>query len=437
MSEKDINYQKEKFIFPDENGNIYFFENKKDEKNLGVENKEEIKNIYSIKNFLIKFILFIVIIIILIESNLITSQKNNKKKITEKKDNSPIAEELNKPNNINNINNQSDKYDNTDNINTETDTSIETKTDIPNDIKTDTPKDITTDTPIEIKTDSPREINTDIIPTDAITDLENEQSENIQEQKNLLTIYICTHKDFPDKINNRTYYKILCDRTDQLRNKYSLDIITTDKDNELYPKNRGYSECSKIYYIWKQFKNGNITSEYVGFNHYRRIFTFKNNIPNLTEIFNKHDAILHSGYDLKATIREHYNKYHFPNFLNDVIEIIKQNFTNYYEIALKSLERKKMNKCNIFLMKSEKFVEYGEFLFGVLMEFDRRHNLKNDDDLKRFVLQEFSKTQNNGMRNNNVDYQSRVEAFLSERISQIFYDYHFKNPLEIKVTNLS
>ena len=88
-------------------------------------------------------------------------------------------------------------------------------------------------------------------------------------------------------------------------------------------------------------------------------------------------------------------------------------------------------------MKSEKFVEYGEFLFGVLMEFDRRHNLKNDDDLKRFVLQEFSKTQNNGMRNNNVDYQSRVEAFLSERISQIFYDYHFKNPLEIKVTNLS
>ena len=123
--------------------------------------------------------------------------------------------------------------------------------------------------------------------------------------------------------------------------------------------------------------------------------------------------------------------------MDEVIEIIKQNFSEYYEIALKSLERKKMNICNIFIMKSEKFVEYGEFLFGVLMEFDRRHNLKTDDDLIRFVIQEFPKTEKNGKRSYNADYQSRVEAFLSERISQIFYDYHFKNPLEIKVTNLN
>ena len=276
----------------------------------------------------------------------------------------------------------------------------------------------------------------------------NEKSENSEKSKNSentdfnnfgssesnTNLYICTHIDFPNEINNKKFYKILCDKKEQLKNKYSLEIIETYKDNELYPKNRGYSECSKIFYIWKKYKNGEISSEYVGFNHYRRVFKFKNNVPNLTDTFKNYDIILHKEYDLRETIQDQFANYHFADFLDEVMEIIKDNFTEYYPTAMKSIKRTKINICNIFIMKKEYFIIYGEFLFGVLMEFDRRHNLKTDEDIKNFIVQEIIRT---GKKNYNVDYQSRVEAFLSERISQIFYDHHFKKPLQIEVTRLS
>ena len=47
------------------------------------------------------------------------------------------------------------------------------------------------------------------------------------------------------------------------------------------------------------------------------------------------------------------------------------------------------------------------------------------------------KSQKQKKKNANISYQRRVEAFLSERISQIFYDYHFKNPMQIGVVKLN
>ena len=45
-----------------------------------------------------------------------------------------------------------------------------------------------------------------------------------------------------------------------------------------------------------------------------------------------------------------------------------------------------MSSNNIFIMKNEDFINYGEFVFGVLLEFDRRHNLKTDDDIQKFII---------------------------------------------------
>lgn len=250
-----------------------------------------------------------------------------------------------------------------------------------------------------------------------------------------MNLYICTHTDFPDKINNKTYYKIICDRRDQLSQSYSLEIIPTEKDNELYPKSYGYCECSKMYYIWKQYKSGNISSKYVGFNHYSRIFEFKNNVPNLTDIFNKYDAILRDYYFIKGTtIKGQFANDHFVEFLDEALEIIKNNYTEYYQTALNTMKRTKINLCNIFIMKQEHFIKYGEFVFGVLLEFDRRHNLKTNQDIKNFIIQEVQKTKR---RNIDINYQSRLQGFLAERISQIFYDHHFKNILTIRTTGLN
>ena len=243
-----------------------------------------------------------------------------------------------------------------------------------------------------------------------------------------LNIYIVTHKDFNNTLNNQ-YYKIICDNKTQLLNQYQIEIIETYKNNELYSKKRGYCEGSKIYYIWKNYKQKKIVSKYVGFVHYRRFFNFTNNIPNLDEIFTKYDAIINTKIIFDTSVKTQFSNCHFKKFLDEIEEIIKENFTEYYPQSQKTLYRKVMNCCNIFIMKKEDFINYGEFVFGVLLEFDRRHNLKNDKDIQDLIELEIKRT---GKLTNKA-YQCRQEGFLMERISSIFYDYKFEKRLEIPI----
>jgi hypothetical protein len=254
---------------------------------------------------------------------------------------------------------------------------------------------------------------------------------NFVYKENFLNIYIITHKDFNNKISN-SYYKILCDDCSQLKNKYKLQLISSHIDNELYIKKIGYCEGSKMYYIWKNYKNNKINTKYIGFNHYRRIFSFLNKIPNLNNIFKKYDVILKKTFYLKnENIKEQYSKYHIGKNMDEIIDIIKVNFTNYYITALKTMNMLNVSFCNIFIMKRNDFIEYGEFVFGVLFEFDRRNNLKNDNDIKNYIKNNFINKTKVDTIINTIDYQRRVEAFLLERLSNIYYNFKFKKKFEI------
>ena len=122
-------------------------------------------------------------------------------------------------------------------------------------------------------------------------------------------------------------------------------------------------------------------------------------------------------------MKTHFAKGHFQKFLDEIEEIIKEKFTEYYPQTQKTLYGNCLSFCNIFIMKKKDFIKYGEFVFGVLFEFDRRHNLKNDKDVQNLIVSEIKRT---GKKTNLV-YQCRQEGFLMERISSIFYDYKFKN----------
>ena len=267
----------------------------------------------------------------------------------------------------------------------------------------------------------------------------NFKSKNIDSnstKSNYLNLYIITHKDFNNYITNQNY-KILCDDYFQLKQEYTLDIINTKNDNELYEKRIGYSEGSKIYYIWKQYKNKLIKSKYVGFNHYRRIFQFGNNIPDLDNIFKKYDVILNKQFSSEFSLKNQYYKYHNKKDLNDIIYIIKNKFPKYYSITLKTLNSKNFYICNIFIMKSEDFIEYGNFVFTILNEFDKKNNLISDEIIKNYVLKK-EKTKKKKKRKRkrkqkiNIEYQRRLQGFLLERISNIFYNYHFKKIYQIE-----
>ena len=246
---------------------------------------------------------------------------------------------------------------------------------------------------------------------------------------NYLNLYIITHKDFNNYITNQNY-KIICDDFFQLKKNYTLDVINSKNNNELFEKRIGYSEGSKIYYIWKKYKNNEIKSKYVGFNHYRRIFNFGNNIPNLDNIFKNYDVILKKRNRFKLSLIKQYYKSHNGNDLNEILDIIKNKFPKYYSIALKVIKSRKFYTCNIFIMKSEDFIEYGNFVFKILNEFDKRHNLTSDKTIISYV----SKVKKG--KKFKIEYQRRLEGFLLERISNIFYNYHFKKKFQIKTKSL-
>ena len=64
-------------------------------------------------------------------------------------------------------------------------------------------------------------------------------------------------------------------------------------------------------------------------------------------------------------------------------------------------------------------------MFDVLFEFDRRHNFKTMDDIYNYITNYYGKPN---------EIQKRIQGYLSERLSTIFY-YHYFNNSRIKVLN--
>ena len=233
----------------------------------------------------------------------------------------------------------------------------------------------------------------------------------------LLKIFIMTHKDFRNYRFNPVY-RIVADDKSQLKNKYNLTIIFANK-GELYNKKRAYGEMSKLYYIYQLYKNGTLSSKYIGLNHYKRYFNFTDYIPNLEYIFDNYEIILNNPHKKRRGMRRHFCRYHICKAYDQILDIIKDIKPEFYKTALKASRAKRIYFRNLFIMKKNDFFKYCEFLFDVLLEYDRRNNFNTDDDILNYTKQFFE--------NELISlYESRLQGFLAERISNIFYYHYFK-----------
>ena len=191
------------------------------------------------------------------------------------------------------------------------------------------------------------------------------------------------------------------------------------KKSKLYKMKRAYCEMAIIYYIYELYKTGKLSSKYIGINHYRRYFNFTDNIPDMDAIFQDHDVILNTIYKSPVGVRAHFCRGHICEAYDEIINIIKEIKPDYYETALRVNNIKEIYFCNLFIMKKEDFLKYCEFMFDILFEFDKRHNFKTDDDVLNYAMK-FYKSESVYL------HQSRLEAFLSERIANIFIYHNFK-----------
>ena len=225
-----------------------------------------------------------------------------------------------------------------------------------------------------------------------------------------------THKDFYNTRNNQIY-KIVADDETQLKNKYNLQVIYADK-GKLYPKHNSYAEMSKLYYIYELYRNGTLSSKYIGLNHYRRYFNFLDKIPDLDKIFENYDVILNNKMNFNTNVKRQYCACTFCKPLEEVIKIIKEKKPEYYQTTIESLNAKDGYFYNIFIMKKGDFFKYCEFIYDILFELDRRHNFTSDKDITNYLENYYPK--------NLINHHIRIQGFLSERLSSIFFKHNFK-----------
>ena len=253
------------------------------------------------------------------------------------------------------------------------------------------------------------------------------ESHKNDKEDNYLNIFIVAHKDF-DNHRYNPVYKIIANDPSKLKNKYELEVLYCDKNSRLYDMDLANSEMSKIYHIFNIYKNGEISSIYIGINHYRRYFSFLDDIPDLDDIFKEYDVILSNKFYVKeGSLKENYYKRHLKNNYDEMIEIIKNKRPEYYQAAIEASNSPIFFPWNIFIMKKQDFLNYCEFIFEILFEFDKRHNFNKQKDVEEYTKKYFQEK--------DVLYQQRIQAFLSERISTIFHCQYF-NFSKIKIIKM-
>ena len=99
-----------------------------------------------------------------------------------------------------------------------------------------------------------------------------------------------------------------------------------------------------------------------------------------------------------------FDDYHIIHFLDECIDIIKEKYPEYYDDAKKMFTKKSISFCNIFIAKKEDFIKWGEFVFGVLLELDRKYNLNHQmhKNTRKHTIKQPKNTKNN--HKNQISY---------------------------------
>lgn len=205
-------------------------------------------------------------------------------------------------------------------------------------------------------------------------------------------------------------------------------ICVGDYDDPTFAMEHAYSECARIHALWKNYP----LKDYVGLAHYRRYFDFFDKVPDLDEIFKDHDLIYQPFNIGWPSVKDNYAGCHNLDDLQLCMDIIKNEFPEFSESADEVFNGLFFVPCNVFIVTKEMFCKWCEFVFGVLDKYNEKMGFKTDLDVYNHVINHMDKyiDGKGGLPNGSTIYQSRIHAFLSERLSSIFFHKMAKNPFD-------
>ena len=239
--------------------------------------------------------------------------------------------------------------------------------------------------------------------------------------KDKLDIFIGTHKTFEPKVTNEVYKIIVGNH--QIENKSNLELINCKHEEAL--DDRFYSEIYMLKWLADNYK----LKDYVGFCHYRKIWGFMDNIPNLDEIFKKYEIIAGKQIKVPRSNREQYRLCHNIEDLYILSGIISELYPDYVKTWNTFLNDNKMFPYNMFIMKREEFLEYINFIKTIL---DKYVEVVGDKIFKR-IYDNYEHYIKRYYPNSDVEYQYRIGGYLAERLTNIWI---LKNHTNIGVASV-
>lgn len=157
-----------------------------------------------------------------------------------------------------------------------------------------------------------------------------------------------------------------------------------DEGENISALNPYYCELTALYWAWK-----NLQADYVGLCHYRRYFghrVFRGSLEkkhkaifsraDYERVLEKADVIVPKkrNYYIE-TVYSQYAHAHRASDLEDIKGIIAQRCPEYLPIWDKVMGRRRVHILNMFVMRTENFHAYCEWLFPVINEFASHFDL--------------------------------------------------------------
>jgi len=245
-----------------------------------------------------------------------------------------------------------------------------------------------------------------------------------------LNLYMIHHKQ-PEKPPASVPSEIIHIQSGRAVSDVQLDMIGDDTGDSISKLNPFIAELSVHYWVWK-----NTASDFVGFQHYRRIFNFNpkihlsgpghsipytfykaytNRLLQFSDI-QKHlgeaDLIIPTPIPAPPTLSEQYKYHHCPEHWDLMVTLVEKKLTpSYKQCFTQFLNSPELHACILYVAKRDVFDDMMTWLFDFVLDL-----VEVIDPPK-------------------AGYQRKAIAYLAERLLHLYY-MHAIQTKKIRVKTL-
>jgi len=220
-----------------------------------------------------------------------------------------------------------------------------------------------------------------------------------------MSLYVMTHKIIKNKFPKDRKIMLVGAFDKVLPQRFFSDC--GEKQKNISNKNYSFCELTGLYFMVQ-----NDDAEILGLEHYRRLF-FKRKFflfkypflkqKDIEKLLKNYDLILPQKSYMGCSVFEQYKKEHIIDDMLKIKDIILKKYPDYIKSFENIMNQNSMYFCNMFIGKSKIIKEYAKWVFDILFELEKQIKIDDRDD-----------------------YQKRVFGFLSERLFNVWIDYHKK-----------